>query len=137
MSEFEGHTPGPWSFCQCGSTKCGAIFGDSGNVHLGWLWSESQLQSGSDCPDPCPTDEAAKANAHLIAAAPALLSRALAAEAERDRLREALEKIARGPVMPPPDPVAHSWQAWGRFWHEQVDRLRILARAARTEPSHD
>ncbi len=53
-----------------------------------------------------------------------------ARRAENVRLREALEKIYRGPVIPPPDPGAHGWQAWGRFWHEQLDRLRLIAHAA-------
>jgi hypothetical protein len=69
------------------------------------------VRSGGHEGDEGPSAEAAFAQAH----------------AHLSAMKEALEQIKRGPVMPPPDPGAHSWQAWGRFWHEQTDRLRVIA----------
>lgn len=89
MSEFEGHTPGPWfpghfvddtHTCDCkyilGPVHCGSIA--TINVNNGMLIGEGG--NGS------PPLEEAKANARLIAAAPDLL-------AENIRLRAALSQI--------------------------------------------
>lgn len=45
------------------------------------------------------------------------------------QVREAL-KVAAGPYHPPPDPGAHSWQAWGTFW--SLHARDVQRRAAAT-----
>ncbi len=54
-------------------------------------------------------------------------------ETERDELLMALQQIARGPVMPLPDPIAHSWQAFGERAHQAMRDLIQIARAAITK----
>lgn len=53
-----------------------------------------------------------------------------AVTSERDTLRNALRIIARGPVMPPPDPGAHSWRAYAEFWRNEANAAAAKARAA-------
>ncbi len=47
-----------------------------------------------------------------------------------DPLHEALVKITRLPVMPFPDPGAHSWQAFAEAVYAAWNRIQIVARAA-------
>lgn len=49
---------------------------------------------------------------------------------ERDTLRNALRNISLGATIPPPDPVAHSWQAYAGFWQATVEKMRANARLA-------
>lgn len=54
-----------------------------------------------------------------------------------DTLREALEKITRVPVMPFPDPEAHSYRVFGeRVWKAWLEIQRI-ARAALAKEARD
>ena len=84
MSEFEGHTPGPW-------------FVISGHILAG---SENQLDDGEalaiadiDMDMRIDFDTVGAANARLIAAAPTLLAERDEARAQRDALAEALQEI--------------------------------------------
>lgn len=88
MSEFEGHTPGPWLWRNFGAhltlvTAHGGakvVLAPNAFALLTRCRETGVLRVlGADDPD-----------ARLIAAAPALLSRAERAERERDALREAL-----------------------------------------------
>lgn len=56
---------------------------------------------------------------------------------ERDTLRNALHVVARGPVMPPPDPGAHSWRAYGEFWRGEAERASgaALSALSNSEPA--
>jgi hypothetical protein len=49
---------------------------------------------------------------------------------EADQLRAALQEIIRTPSMPFPDPVAHSWQAWGRAVFLALRTTHDIARRA-------
>jgi hypothetical protein len=73
MSEAK-HTPGPWQACKGGDCQCGMIWDATGNglVAVAQGAREHLKEDGSG-PDCVPTDEAQKANARLIAAAPKLL----------------------------------------------------------------
>ena len=54
-------------------------------------------------------------------------SRKVAAlEAENARLREIICKCTRIPVMPFPDPEAHSWRAFGEAAYSAWSRIRVL-----------
>lgn len=71
MEKYNGHTPGPWEV---------GVYND-GADSIGWLYRINYGEAASDC--------AAKANAILIADAPALL-------AQRDKLAEALRAMLKG-----------------------------------------
>lgn len=68
------HTPGPWQACKEGDCQCGMIWDVTGNCLVAVAQGETEHlkldQSGPDC---TPPDDAQKANARLIAAAPGLL----------------------------------------------------------------
>ena len=49
------------------------------------------------------------------------------------RMRGAILGIARGPVMPPPDPGAHSWEAYAEFWRAEAAKYMAAARRALSE----
>ncbi len=52
---------------------------------------------------------------------------------EIQRPRSTLERIARGPAMPLPDPLAHSWMAFGRQAHSAMrDLMRTASDALAT-----
>jgi len=57
-------------------------------------------------------------------------------EAAQAVMREALEKIRRGPAKPAPDPVAHSWEAFARHMNGfAVDARMAAADALSTLPT--
>ena len=66
-----------------------------------------------------------------------LISQAPVTKAKHDALlsanagmREALEKIMRGPAHPAPDPYAHSWEAFARHWNGFAVDARMAAKDA-------
>ncbi len=66
-----GPTPGPWKHCGCG--KCGQVYAPAGDVAIAYSENSHGLH-GEGLPS-VSLDEMV-ANAHLIAAAPALLAAA-------------------------------------------------------------
>lgn len=46
-------------------------------------------------------------------------------------MHSAINVIERGPIVPPPDPGAHSWEAYANFWRAEAQRYIEAARAAR------
>lgn len=52
------------------------------------------------------------------------------AQEERNKVLPLLQRIARGPVMPLPDPLAHSWQAFGTRAHSALCDSMSLANEA-------
>ena len=93
MSDFTGHTPGPWEFDEgnMGSCYSKPYYGIITNshysvyIHVGAIADDHRGNRGRE--DEC------IANARLIAAAPELL-------AERDRLRQALANLERTAGIP-------------------------------------
>lgn len=55
---------------------------------------------------------------------------ATARQEERERILPLLKKIARGPVLPLPDPMAHSWQTFGTRAHSALCDCMSLANEA-------
>ena len=126
-SEFEGHTPGPWfawknsAFWQIDAPEFGQI-GDACASSASEKEGFGSMALG-------------EANAKLMAAAPSLLSRALAAEAKVEKLREALELIESAHI---PDQPAASHGDELTHCARHVGYLRGIARATlATEPPHE
>ena len=69
--ERVGHTPGPWKACKNGHCSCGQIWGPDGNTSVARACGIKELTAFEA--DKVPCMEMQKANARLIAAAPALL----------------------------------------------------------------
>ena len=58
---------------------------------------------------------------------------ATARASEREKVLPLLKRIARGPIMPLPDPHAHSWQAFGTRAHSALcDCMSLANEAIRT-----
>lgn len=54
-------------------------------------------------------------------------------DAEIKRLRTALRQVTNQPTMPLPDPVAHSWEAYGKRANYALRDCRNIAHAALKE----
>ena len=57
-------------------------------------------------------------------------ARMKALDEENERLRAALTDVARGPVMPLPDPGAHSWRVFGEAAHREMCKAMRVAKAS-------
>lgn len=119
---FEGHTPGPWSYCGCG--KCGIVSAGSGNKYV-YVATAERRESGF-CEEGVPVVKDAPqrtANARLIAAAPTL---AADNAALRERVK-VLEAALRGLLAAAEAAVARDME--GDCW-PALDGAQDKARAA-------
>jgi hypothetical protein len=124
------HTQGPWVACKDGECHCGAIWDQTGEIHLATAFDETAIGRDYFGSDIGVSQDVRIANARLIAAAPTM-------QAEIERLKKALryEENRSGRVG------THSLgcEAWGPQHYEclKVSHDAQAARIAELEAEVD
>ena len=117
MSEYEGHTPGPWFVHD--------LRGIGGPISISCT-TPDHITVADIGPGIENTEAEALANARLIAAAPDLLI-------ERDRLREALENMPAVTIALRTPQERDIWDSWKRATFNPDGSVRTVLQEDRDE----